>query len=94
LSRGNFVVFWLRFVFSVKREMKVTHVCEGCGEEFISHHAGLCYDCTFICSDAGVVKITTRKPPTVLKQIDGHTKEVREREKRKHSRRKADVFTI
>lgn len=67
--------------------MKLVHVCEGCGEEFISHRAGFCEDCTLICTDSTISRIAVKKSPVLLRQVNERNRESKEREKRKRRRR-------
>jgi len=60
--------------------MRLTQVCEGCGEEFITHHSLFCPDCA-------VVRIEQiKKLPQILKQTNERNRESKLRNKRKRRR--------
>lgn len=61
--------------------MKLTQVCEGCGEEFITYHGVFCDDCSVVRID----KIKT--PVTILKQGNERNRESKLRDKRKRQRK-------
>jgi hypothetical protein len=61
--------------------MKLTQVCEGCGEEFITHHDTFCSDCS-------VVRIEKIKALTIiLKQPNERNRESKLRDRRKRQRK-------
>lgn len=63
--------------------MKLTQVCEGCGEEFITHHSMFCDECA-------VVRITKLKAPaTIMKQVNERNRESKLRDKSKRRRKVA-----
>lgn len=61
--------------------MKITQICVGCGEEFITRHSTFCDDCS-------VVRIDKIKAPAmIMKQGNERNRESKLRDKGKRRRR-------
>ena len=61
--------------------MRLTQVCEGCGEEFITYHGVFCPSCA-------VVPIRRiKQPATILSRVNERNKESKQWERRKRQHR-------
>lgn len=61
--------------------MKLTQICVGCGEEFITQHSVFCDDCS-------VVRIAKIKAPaTIIRQGNERNRESKLRDKGKRRRK-------
>lgn len=80
----NIIPCFSIFVKGYVSLMKLTQICDGCGEEFSTHHDTFCAECS-------IVRIAPIKSITILRQGNTRNLESKQRDKGKRRRESATI---